>query len=257
MSSLVWRLLIEKSDPRFQIIKNVNAEYRKKNSNKYNFFASWGLSRLYSKAEIAAARLFFCKVTKKFEPAGEECGTRYDEAAACPICGAGAPQVTPLSLKLSSIPKTADIAQTIAGEIVVSRQLIEIFEQNRITGFSYAPLVTQKGMPASDHWFQLHDGPRLVDLSPETVTGVNPFHLDPENKYRCPNGDTIGLNLISEVRIAASSWVGTDINFTRQFIGHRLGLLRPERLLIVSPKVRALVMAHKLKGFQFEVAYLV
>ena len=74
---------------------------------------------------------------------------------------------------------------------------------------------------------------------------------------RCPQGDTIGLNRISELKIESQSWNGTDPVFTRQFIGHRLGVLRPERTLIVSPKVRELFIAEKLKGLKFEVAYLV
>ena len=41
-----------------------------------------------------------------------------------------------------------------------------------------------------------------------------------------------------------------------QFLGARRGLLRPERLMLISPRLRRLIEEERLKGFEFEVAYL-
>jgi len=49
----------------------------------------------------------------------------------------------------------------------------------------------------------------------------------------------------------------SDIVASRQFIGVRRGLLRPERVILVSPKLRRLVAAERLTGCELEVAHLV
>ena len=69
------------------------------------------------------ASIFLLFIIPLFEPAGEECGTKYDEAFACAQCSSGAKQVTDLFLDCRRIPKKKDAAVTFAGEIVVSRVL--------------------------------------------------------------------------------------------------------------------------------------
>jgi hypothetical protein len=51
---------------------------------------------------LSSAQLFQLKINKVFEPAGEECGTEYNEGTACPFCGTGADQVSPLFLLCSA-----------------------------------------------------------------------------------------------------------------------------------------------------------
>ena len=253
----IRRFIIEKTDPKFEFINRIELLLRGNREKRLTTLISWSIRRIYTKDEISEATLFSCAPTTYFEPAGEDCGTQYDEAAACPICGSGARQTTPLIVRLNSIPKNSDLAQTIGSELVVSKRLVDIFNENNITGFSYGPIVNRKGIPATDNWFQFFCGPSLVDIADKTVLGSNPFDMDLENKYRCKYNHQLGLNLISQLYLKAESWSGADINFTRQYIGCRRGVLRPERYLIVSPKIRMLVDKYKLKGFKFDIAHLV
>lgn len=252
----VRKIEIATDDPRFETIGRLQSETRAKTDR--SFFYGWILRRRYSKAELEAATLFHLKVTSMFEPAGEECGTKYDETTACPRCGAGAKQSTPLYLPEKRIPKSKDVSRTIAGEIVVSRQVGELFARHGITGAELLP-IRSKGASSveSKDWFQLIVQNSEAEVIAPTRVGIDPFDDDEKGECRCPLGDLIGLNLLSEVSIKSASRDDVDIISTRQFVGTRRGLLRPERIILVSPKLRRLIESEKLRGLEVEVAHLV
>src|SRR5579863_4143350 len=87
---LVRRIEISTDDPRYLVIPQLEEELRR--SGVRHFFAGWNLTRTYASQELSKAELFLLKVTSVFEPPGELCGTVYDEAAACQVCGAGGRQ---------------------------------------------------------------------------------------------------------------------------------------------------------------------
>jgi hypothetical protein len=123
-------------DPKFTEVRRISENL--KLEGKY-FFHGWHLSRKYSQSEIRAARLFQLIPTAFFEPDGEQCGTIYDDASACPACCAGAPQTSDLRLDFRKIPRNKDIATTIANEIVVSQRLAQLLMDAGISGFSARP----------------------------------------------------------------------------------------------------------------------
>lgn len=219
------------------------------------FFHGWELKREYSAGETRAASLFRLRVTSTFEPAGEECGTEYDESTACPRCGAGARQISPLFVDVNRIPRGKDISRTISGEIVVSRRVKELFERHQITG---ANLVSVRSNPSSSaessDWFQLIVEDCSAEVIAPTRVGIDPFDPDASGEYRCPLGDLIGLNLLSEVTVASGSR-RYDVFCTHQFVGVRRGLLRPERIVLISPRVWRIIKAEKLSGTEAEVAH--
>src|SRR5438045_1245767 len=43
----------------------------------------WTITRTYTAEELDAANVLHLVITSTFEPAGEECGTTYDESVAC------------------------------------------------------------------------------------------------------------------------------------------------------------------------------
>ena len=90
------------------------------------FVLSWEIHRKYSANEVSSAELLHVWPRKIFEPAGEECGTIYDESPACSFCGAGAIQTSPLRLDGRRIPRSVDFATTIAGEIVVTSRVADV-----------------------------------------------------------------------------------------------------------------------------------
>jgi hypothetical protein len=255
-SSLFRKVELDVKDPRFEQVGRLQRELHATKGK--SFFFGWNITRHPSRQEFEDAALFLLKITAVFEPAGEEHGTEYDERFACPHCGAGARQVGPLSLPVSRIPRGKDIAATIAGEIVISRRLAEILKLHETSGIVLTPLLTDtKPRVESTDWFQLSVTHSTAEITPPTQVGVNPFNADPEGECRCPLGDLAGLNLLSAVSISAASRGGADFVCSHQFIGMRGGLLRPQRLILVSPKVGRLIKSDKIRGCQLEVAYLV
>ncbi len=112
-------------------------------------------------------------------------------------------------------------------------------------------------------WYQLVVTANTAEIVAPTRVGINPFDDDPKGECRCPLGDLIGLNLLSEVSISVASRGEADIVCSRQFIGTRhvvgpqAGLLRPRRVILISPKFREFLESEKIKGVVIEVAHLV
>lgn len=220
------------------------------------FFTAWIAHRRYSSEEIAAAELLRVSARKTFEPAGEECGTRYDDARGCPVCGGGAPQVSPLYLEGLRIPDGQDWCSTIAGEIVVSQRLVEVAKEARLQGAVFEPvrLVDRDGRSSRTHCQVIIDAGRAVDLHESTLVGENPF--DEESEGACARGDVVGMSLISEARVRRRSYAGDDLVQTNELVGVRSGLLRPRPVVFLSPKAWATFGKASLRGFSVEVADL-
>jgi hypothetical protein len=205
---------------------------------------------------LAEAELFYAFPGRTFEPAGEECGTVYDDTRGCPECGAGAPQVGPLFLDGRHIPEQPDFARTIAGEIVVSAKAVEVFRKNGFTGAEFnAVALSDKGSSESIDHYQLNVRGPFVQLDQRTRLGEGPF--DESAVGHCPLGDLAGLNLVSEVSIKRGSWTSSDFSATAQWVGVRRGLLRPHRLVLLSSHARRAIQEAGLTGLVVEVAQVV
>lgn len=256
LMGLVRLVRWSRGDPRIDELASLHRDL--KSDGKSGSISSWDVQRTYSKGEIAAAACFRLVFKSVFEPAGEECGTTYDESTGCPNCGAGAQQTSPLFLDVKRIPKSKDVCRTIAGEVVVTRRVAELFARHEITGAELRA-VCSKGASSveSKEWFQLIVQGSEAEVCAPTLVGINPFDNDEKGECRCSLGDLIGLNLLSEITIASASRGSADIFRTRQFIGIRRGLLRPEQLILISPKLAKLIESEKLKGCGYEVAHLV
>jgi len=322
LGDTVRKILLSGDDPRLPQVGKLDKAIcaQAKEPPRY-FFAGWNVRYRYAKEELNAALALQLSITRTFEPAGEECGTVYDESTACPDCGAGATQTSALRLDLRKAPKNKDIAQTIASEIIVSQRLAELLTDNDLKGFElrqvrhkaryaddpfdlhevasgreilqkaeaagaphptgrfwvwlnraenrvlseraqkeYVELKRQarqlKGKPAPI-WYQLVATTPVEIVSPTRV-GINPFDDDEKGECRCPRGDTIGLNLLSELSVSRKDFkeCAADIARTRQYIGTRRGLLRPNPLLVISPKLWRILVENEVKGFSIEVAHL-
>lgn len=252
----VRKITISTDDPRFQQIGEMQRHLRQTAGQP--FFYGWDIARIYTAEELASARLFHVTTTATFEPTGEECGTAYDESVACPDCGAGARQNGPLMLDEKRLPKGKDFAETIGSERVLSRRACDLFIQRGITGVDFRPIRSRgvKGNEISE-WRQFVVTHATAEIVPPTLVGVGLFDHDPEGRYRCPAGHLLGLNLISELFVRATSVPETDVVESRQYIGIRRGLLRPWRALLLSPRLRQMIVSEKLKGFGLERAQVV
>ena len=92
-SGEVRKIEIDTSDPRYPSIgetqRRIWEETATEESGRF-FFYGWLFHRKYSEDELKAASCLLLTISAAFEPVGEQCGTDYDDTAACPKCGAGA-----------------------------------------------------------------------------------------------------------------------------------------------------------------------
>jgi hypothetical protein len=238
-------------DPRVRLLGDLDREFSKKGRA---FFTSWQIFRRYTRNEMEAAELFQLFIRSTFEPPGELCGTEYDESAACPHCGTGASQLTDLHLDVRRIPKKKDLAITIAGEMIISARLVEVLHKRGITGAEYRR-VRHKTGAVVEEWRQLVVTSKPVDIVLPTRVGVTPFDLDEQGRHRCPLKHVVGLNRLSELWVKRTGYDGSDWVRTRQLIGDRRGVLRPEEQLLISPRLYRLLLELKVKRFEVEVAH--
>jgi hypothetical protein len=177
-----------------------------------------------------------------------------------------------LKLKRGSIPKK-DIARTIAGEAVVSGKLAAAFKQRGLTGAAFEPIVFNKSI---SNYYQLVAPSPALELTEKTIVGHNPFNMSTETYeateftvsggykvrfekevYKCPKGHIIGPGLLSEPYIFSTPAINDyDFFVSKQKIGAKQGLCRPEPLYLCSPAFRKMVKEEKLSGFDFEVAHI-
>jgi len=275
----VRKVEVPLSDPRFARIGNLDHAFHAKGRA---FFTAWIPHRRYTTAELQAAKAFQVVVKRVFEPAGEECGTLYDESSACEYCGSGERQVSDLVLEARSLPKRGNlgIAKTIAGEVVVSQSFVDVFQANKLKGAEFR-VVRERKKPsvAIPGWHQLVVNSTPLAVVAPTRAGITPFDdgserlsnqtsildelkingswCDREGQYRCPAGHTIGLNLLSELSVETNDGEDCDIAYTKQRVGVRRGLLRPERLLVISARFRELGLHQGWKGMAFEIVHLI
>ena len=270
----IYKVVIDTSQP---IYRRTEKAYKILRKFGLDLFCGFGIERIYNKKELQAAR-FLQILPKLFTLSGEECGTQYDESFACPICGAGGKMIPPLIIHRSRIPKT-DISMTLGAgeEILVSERFRQIMEDNHVTGIRYEPVYS--GHKQIDYFQLLPE--HYIELSDKTLFGISPFDLSGESKpfniqhknpdgkiwvehvpltvYKCPNGDNLGLNILSEAYIKYSSVLnGLDYFASRQTVGHKgKGLIRPKHLIFCSNRMMRIIKENRLKGFKFEVAHIV
>lgn len=254
-SGEVRKVVLSLQDERLPLIHDINRQLRKQGRA---LFFGWEIQRRYAEKELRAAELFKLWPEATIEPSGEECGTEYDESTACRSCGAGATQTSDLFLDTRRMPKRADIARTLADEWVISSRLARALRERGIRGADLHP-VRQAGKAGgvSEEWLQLVVTAPPVDIAPQTLTGNDPFDRDERNQQRCPNGHVVGLSLLSELSVERSSYTGSDLTCTRQLVGLRSGVLRPAPPVLISPKLRELLVELEVKRLNIEVAHLV
>jgi len=137
-------------------------------------------------------------------------------------------------------------------------QWVDYKEQNELllkANGEYNDIVmSQRRKGVHPSWYQLIVLPPTIPiLIPPTRFGTTPFDDDPF--YRCPLGHIPGLNPISEITVRRDDSVKADLMCTTQMVGKKLGLLRPHPIILVSPRLRRLLVQEKVSGFKTEVAY--
>ncbi|WP_309890069.1 hypothetical protein [Archangium sp.] len=244
------RLELDVDDPLVEVIRRHELEEHRQGTTMVTF---WQVRRRYSPRELHSAELLWMRVRPFFEPTGEECGTLYDDSQACTSCGAGARQLSELSLDLKRIPKDRDIAQTLGGELVVSSRLVEALRKHGISGMELRPVLGKQG-ERSTAWHQLVVPSSPLEVVAPTQVG-NSFFIPEPDPARCPKGHVLGLRVLSEVYVSRASLDGNDWACTRQRVGLRQGLFRPQPLMLISQRLYRLLSEMKVRRFDVEVAH--
>jgi hypothetical protein len=245
------RLQLDTHDPLVEQLRVVEAEYRARGTT---LFTMCEVSNRYTPRELQAAERLKVEFWPFFMPSGEECGTRYDEARACPLCGAGAPQLGELRLNVGRIPKSRDLAVTPGAEFVVSARLVKAMRAHRMTGFQLRPVLSKGGRP-TDAWHQLLIPSATVKATPPTLFGGS--YLTPEpDEARCPQGHVLGRRLLSPLHVARSSLEPLDWQALKGLLGSRQGLFRPYPLFIISQRLYRLLKELKVRNLNEEVAHV-
>ena len=248
---------------------------------KESFFYSWELIRKYSQDELDSAEILHLIVTAVFEPAGEECGTTYDEEKGCThifrnadgkvrissrqvlsfnvkdSCGVGATQTSELFLDLKRIPTRKDVAETIGGQTVVAAGLGRSLADSGMTGFALGRVGSATKGPrqseTSKSWSQLLINSAPIPVSAQTRSGVNYLDRDRQGVYRWTFGHVLGLNLLSELFVDRVAWDGSDVFRTREHFGVRRGVLRPFAPRLITQRFYAALKRASARGFRVEV----
>jgi hypothetical protein len=225
---------------------------------KHNVDWSELVRDVYSNEELLAARLLMLKPNRECDvDGGPDFGTSYDASQACPRCGTGARQTSPLIVGGEDVPKlqNAVAAQTYYGDILVRENVAAALEDAGISGLDLRRVFestgsTQRRLP----WRQILAERSLPSMSPHT-TGII-------REYICPLCQRQGYAATPEepTRIfyrEKDLENAQDVNATWEWFGMAVQepkfpegfVVRPR--LIVSPKVVKILMDHEVTAFGF------
>jgi hypothetical protein len=173
------------------------------------------------------------------------------------------------------------MAESIAwgDETIVSERFVNMVKDNNLKGMDFEPVISSANRGQKLNYYQVRPQCYL-DFSKKTVFGQTPFNLSgefpgctlegvqpdgtlvkkviPPEIYKCPNGDNMGLRILSEVYIKTSP-ILDDLDFfaSKQTVGGRGGVIRQHHLFFCSNRMMRLIKENNLKGFKFEVAHIV
>jgi hypothetical protein len=244
---------VERSDPLFQKIGEL--EFKMKRQYR-SFFYSWEIQRHYTRAEMSAAEFFAFYVDSML---GEDELGDYDESNACRLCGAGGDLRSPFVLQKARTyrGRRFNVARTLDGELIFSSKVVDLLKANGITGCAWDPVrVLARNDTKESDYFRLIVTGGPLDVVPPSSFGIDPFDPDVEGKYRCRLGHVYGLVLLSEVHFVVAPDRASDFMHSVGFVGHREGVLRLSRLVVVSARLARLLETVK-PDVRFEVAHRV
>jgi hypothetical protein len=246
------RVVLEVGDP---LLDDLKARL-----SRTNYRPAVLVDREYTASELSTAELFQLVINEYFhrDACGEDYGTEYDDSSACPRCGAGRLQLSPLRLDLSLVRKGVDVVRTIAiDELVVSQRFLDLLGENHVTGY-FANEVEHVGKAkAKGRWYQLSVTGRVGETVNPTRFGIGYFEDDSLGSYVCPEHKLSGLHLISEAFVRRQTLENVDIALTDNRVGMRSGVVMPTPIIVVTPRFVQFVTANGIRGVKLEIVHIV
>jgi len=238
---------IERQSPLF-------AELAKRNQSTHaGILTAWGVKRSYTRSEIEAAKFFWLRVKRHVGAFGEDYGTTYDDSRACVRCGGRAVRVGRLRLPCRVLPKRADVAVSLAGELVTSVKFEHIWSAAGLTGLSFQDIEAPSGEACSSHRSPIFVG-APADISSVTDIRDNPLARLGVICPTCNREDVLGMAVVSHLTLKRTDALHNDAVATRQLVGLRQGSIRPTPLYIISRRAHSVLTDAGLVGADFEVA---
>ena len=213
---------------------------------------SISVSRSYSPEELEQADLIQLIIHACFKQGGEDSGTLYDDVKACPRCGLGREQRSPLRLNLSKRPKNADIARTLVmNECVVSERFVRLVGEQLGDVFFDRVEHVGRGEALRD-WYQLKLTENAGKTCPPTRFGGD-YILDQVNEnYTCREHSLLGFNLLTEVWLSKSPSGDADLMVTEDRFGVWGGGVMPIAILVISNRLFRVLRHGQILGCTYE-----
>jgi hypothetical protein len=209
--------------------------------------------------ELRAAKLLYMHVWIHNAPNGHpRDGTSYDESTACPECGDGLRQSSPLRLKNKEVPKPGALLGGIRDQVLAHEALAREICTAKLTGVMFEPVLDASGEPLP--WRQLvveGEMPPMTLATRGVVRGrgsaEGPCALCGRDGYFDSGADPFvpaydGSSLeglpdfaLTAERFGTGAWRNAA-NGQRRLASRRI---------IVSPSVYAFFRARKVRGVRF------
>lgn len=125
---------------------------------------------IHTQDELMRAPLVWLCITRAaVDDGGPTRGTQYDLSAACPRCGTGATQTSPLIIRAGKLPKAEDrhVCNTLDDDILVSGELADALRRRGISGLNLREV---RSSPQREPlgWWQILPDYEMPPLAPET-----------------------------------------------------------------------------------------
>ena len=218
---------------------------------------SWRTHRenVYSEAELRGAPLLRLVIARSPRGmGGPQHGTEYDLSSACPSCGTGARQVSPLVLSMSGVSRRAPIFETPRGEILVGEDVKRTIEAIDPSGLELREAIGLRGTGL--RYFQLLAAHEMPPMKPSTE-GL----LRDEPCAGCSRNGYFGdLEHPMRIRYREEDLDATDsdAHFTYEWFGYSklrtpfAESLLAYPLLLISSRMYEVFADDRLRGVKFE-----
>ena len=145
-----WFLGFDEDDPALPIMRSRLNELAK----QAEFSWDEQIRTVYSENDLKTAKLLWLAMrTRERGVGGPAHGTEYDISKACPLCGTGAIQTSPLILKPKQFPKKALMFQTMDDEYLVSSKVQQVLAKEKFSGLEMRQAIAMATGPVP--WYQL------------------------------------------------------------------------------------------------------
>lgn len=136
----------------------------------------------------------------------------------------------------------------------MSSRVVDLMQKNGVSPDLFGDVYIAKRaitIELSASYSQRLTSQERVAVSSHTRFGGHPF--DDRKEGVCPEGDTAGLNILSELTVVSGADIrAAGLMHTDRFVGTRMGLLRPERMMVISQDLYRELLSAGVTGCSFE-----